>query len=488
VTGVGSGGSRRSERVSGGRSAVIGAALLIVLSAGTPAAAARPNALSARALVSALAARGVILSAVTVTGRFDLRPLLVVRHPFVCHRCRFTGPVLADDVSFQRTIDLSGSDFERDVWMRRVTFAGIALFGPSGVGEVGASFGGGLNFSLATFRDLASFEYATIGGPADFSLARFRGDAVFASAEFDRVASFERASFAKPADFRSSDFQGGASFERADFARRAVFANSMYGSWADFADVTLEGAGDFIGAVFGGTGQGFATSFERLLAGGNVDFGGGEFDGRTSFKDVLARGALSFGDVTMPPTPHLLNFDSASAPAFSMDVEESLSAVRLADREHVLGLIEEGAKARGDLRVANDAHYELEVLRSRRYRWPRRTLDVVAYRTIAGYFVRPLHPLGFLLALAALVAFGRTIAGTTRPPRKWLRAAHFAVRRLLLEFLDAIALVGSRRESDGTPADRRRIEAVIYRLLAACALIGLANSNPTLRQMFHALL
>ena len=457
---------------------VAGAFVLFVVTAGAMPASARPRTLKAAALVSSLKTRGLVLSDVVVTGRLDLRPLLEVRRPFVCHRCVFTGRVLAADVVFRRTVDVSGSRFERGLSMPRAVFEEMALFG--------AEFDRPVDFSLATFDDLASFEDASFGRSAAFSLTRFRGGAVFADAELDGSAQFVRTSFTRPADFRDADFEGPATFERADFADRSAFANATFAAAADFQDVTLEGTADFVGAVFGGVGPGYPTSFERLVAAGDVDFDSAEFDGRASFKNVLGRTALSLRSLTLSRN-YLLNFDSASALEFSMDVDQSLAAVRPADREHVLGLIEDGAKRTGDLTVANEAHYELEVLRSRRYRWPRRVLDVVAYRTVAGYLVRPLQPLGFLLGLAAVVALVRAAAHAARPLRMSIRRAHRGVPRVLHEFLDALALIGPRRAED-TATDVRRIEAAVYRVLLACALIGLANSNPTLRQMFDALL
>jgi hypothetical protein len=51
-----------------------------------------------------------------------------------------------------------------------------------------------------------------------------------------------------------------------------------------------------------------------------------------------------------------------------------------------------------------------------------------------------------------------------------------------------LALVGRRRsDRDGSESSGRRLEIVAYRLLVVCALLGLANSNPTLRQMVDAL-
>jgi hypothetical protein len=91
-----------------------------------------------------------------------------------------------------------------------------------------------------------------------------------------------------------------------------------------------------------------------------------------------------------------------------------------------------------------------------------------------------------LLALLAL-AVAMTLWRHLRASRGVLpRRAQLA--RLPGQLLDTLALVG-RRRSDGESGDssRRRLEILAYRLLVVCALLGLANSNPTLRQMVDAL-
>jgi hypothetical protein len=50
-------------------------------------------------------------------------------------------------------------------------------------------------------------------------------------------------------------------------------------------------------------------------------------------------------------------------------------------------------------------------------------------------------------------------------------------------YLDTLALVGRSK----TASEGWRLEVLAYRILLVCALVGLANSNPTLRQMIDAL-
>jgi hypothetical protein len=167
-----------------------------------------------------------------------------------------------------------------------------------------------------------------------------------------------------------------------------------------------------------------------------------------------------------------------------MDVSDAQALVQATDRERVLRLIETGAKGRGDLGVANDARFSLEVLKSRDEPWPRRLLNVVFYRLIAGYFVRPLHPIVALLTLVAIVSLLRVLTSGGLPTSS-LRRLSVGTRRVGHEFLEGLA----RILPGGDAGDRgsRRVEAFAYRVLVVCALIGLANSNPTLREMFDAL-
>jgi hypothetical protein len=52
------------------------------------------------------------------------------------------------------------------------------------------------------------------------------------------------------------------------------------------------------------------------------------------------------------------------------------------------------------------------------------------------------------------------------------------------EVLDTLAYIAP---GHGEAAIGRRFESTVYRVLVVCALFGLANSNPTLRQMLDAL-
>lgn len=191
--------------------------------------------------------------------------------------------------------------------------------------------------------------------------------------------------------------------------------------------------------------------------------------------------------------------DGASVGELVMAVEDA--AANVSDEPRLaLERVEAGAKARGDLGLANEAHYRLRVLKSNDYSWLWHVLDVVFNRWIAGYLVRPLRPLLTLLALALGVFLLRSAWRGLRDDRSRRptergrvirRPVGEAIARGGNELLDTLAAVWPRKpspESSDWARLGRRVEGLAYRILIVCVLLGLANSNPTLRQMLDALL
>ena len=80
----------------------------------------------------------------------------------------------------------------------------------------------------------------------------------------------------------------------------------------------------------------------------------------------------------------------------------------------VLQMIEDDAKSRNDLTVANKAHFLHLELASRHLRGLPRLWDVVVYRWVFGYLVRPLYPLLWLVGLVVVVSAWRKVS-------TWLR-------------------------------------------------------------------
>ena len=354
-------------------------------------------------------------------------------------------------------------------------------------------------FSLARFASLADFEKTYFPKTVDFRLARFEGDAFFSQGEAG-AATFTRATFRGSGDFSNFTFDSSVTFAGAEFDGPADFRVATFTGAATFDSARFARGATFLAATFP---QGAAIdSFNGVESEGNLNFASATFARKADFEYMIVRGTLSFEDAVLSDAKWLF-FRYASVGAFVMSVDSALVAVKHDanpdERPQVLGLIEATAKTRGDLVKANDAHYAQQVLKSADYSPPRRLLDLVFYRTIAGYFVRPLHPLLAILCLAALVTalrmarlHARTSRQEAQPRKTVLHGAHAAVRRALellrrfgMALLETLVLIPP---GGGRAAERqsRQIEVWTYRILFACALIGFANSNPTLRQMLDA--
>jgi uncharacterized protein YjbI with pentapeptide repeats len=492
--------------------------------------------------------KSVVSRSLMVTGRLAFGSLDTVRVPFKCIDCDFLGYVDASDVVFDRIVDLSGATFERGASFEGATFEGPALFANE------AEFNGPAKFRLAVFDDVAAFDGATIDGRADFSLSRFESqasfvatmfkrDAGFAAAaldgrtlfhgtNFERHADFTRTSFG-PADFRNSTFAVAIPyFDDATFRGATNFSIAHFGYGVSFAGTQFTKGAAFVASQFCGTGNDSAAYFDGATAGGDVDFS------YASFTMIGPQPCTNRVAHPLPPSeasepPQVVSFDefasrgavTLSTTSFGRGHPISMNRIKVKDlrmpiaqtarvdegegpnrteprRRQVLRVIEAGAKARGDLVTANKATYELHVLASRGYPCVPRLLDLVFYRWIGGYFVRPLHPLAALVALAILFSIVR-IGFALRRSRRVVRRSRWShdrrrwrrlrgvvpwLDRFLHEFFDALGRVGLRR---GSTTDEKalapRLEAMVYRLLIVCTIIGLANSNPTLRQFVDAL-
>jgi uncharacterized protein YjbI with pentapeptide repeats len=502
----------------------------------------------------------VVFKSLTVTGRLAFGSLDTVRAPFKCIECRFLDRVDASDVIFGRIVDLSGSEFKRGASFQGATFQGPALFanvprpaafhGPAtfrlAVFEDLAAFdhatiAGRTDFSRSRFESQASFVGTTFRRNVAFTAAVLSGAALFNKAIFDRHADFERTLFG-PTDFRDATFAALAvpDFRDATFRGPANFSIAHFGLGASFVGAQFTKSAAFVATGFCGAGPNLAAYFDGVTAGGDLDFSYASFTmagpgpcliclspppspehrcptphrTRTeeekeppqvaSFDDLVSRGTVTLSTASFAPG-HPVSMNKIKVKDLRMPIAQTARvdeggepARTKPQRRQVLRVIEAGAKARGDLVTANDATYELHVLSSRGYSRGRRLVDLVFYRWIAGYLVRPLRPLVALVIIAIVVSLVRTVLACARPrsegDRRRLRflpsprSVFHGLDRFLHEFFDALGRGGPRRGSD---SDERalapRLEAVVYRLLLACAIIGLANSNPTLRQLVDAL-
>jgi uncharacterized protein YjbI with pentapeptide repeats len=442
--------------------------------------------------------------------RFDPR----VKHRLTCQRCRFDGDVDLSGSEVAGTVQLAGATFMRNLLGAGATFGGIVdLRGSHVVGQVdmseahfkgpvlasaGATFDGAVDFSLATFSNLVSFKTATFNRAARFGLAWFGGDAVFAGGTSAGGAVFARASFQGSTDFHAFTFdKSPITFEGAFFKGHSDFSDVCFAQ-VSFNRARFGDGATFAAATFAKVPPSVRPdTFGDVESDGDLNFSFAEIHTPIDFETSDIKGTLSFGDVTAD-IDQGLHFLHVTAGAFEMSVGLALAAVNSEDQRSVLALIESSAKARGDLGTANDAHYARQVLKSQGYWLPWHVLDFVFYRTFAGYLVRPSNPLLTLLALAASMALYRAARAAGRVGRLARVAARTAAG-LPRSFVQTLSLIVPARwlarkggeEAASIAADRSgaflQMEAFAYRVLFACTLIGLANSNPTLRQMFDAI-
>jgi Pentapeptide repeats (9 copies) len=486
----------------------VGLSLAIVLPAADGAAAPSTATLETADIVSRLRGDEPLRLEGARIRNLDLRTLQVVRPLFQCRDCRIVGSLVAADVRFEHAVDLSGIKVGGTTDFHGATFAAPVLFGAEFARASGATFSGDVDFSLATFDDLVSFNGANFQHGATFALTRFRSDTVFANTTFDRRASFtaavfggatrfdqadftdgaelDRASFRGRADLRRSEYGGAASFAEADFAHGADFSESTFDRPATFTRARFAEGASFAGVRFSGEKSPDAATFERVVSRGRLNFTDATFGRDVDFRDVTAD-AVSFDHASIPSRASLfMRSLAADDLVLSVDATDRVDA---GSREPIVDLIESSAKTRGDIGLANDAHYRLQMLASRDDSLPQRIADTIFYRGIAGYFVRPLRPVLVLLVLAVAFAvwrqleWGRGVAGRSA----WRRPSLPEAERVPMRVFDSLASIG-RGGADAGASAARRLEILTYRVLIVCALIGLANSNPTLRQMFDALL
>ena len=508
--------------------------------------AAEPGRMTSTELVGSLGSgEALVLERTRVTGDVDLTELHTVNNLFVCSDCTVVGDLRASNVVFRGPLDLSGLHVTGDVDLRGAIFAQAALFGsPRGNPT---KVDGDADFSLVTFYELADFERVTFKRSADFPLAQFRADGIFTEAVFQgqavfqaaifenearfgggaskrafhRGTTFERASFRGNADFRQRKFMRSITFAGADFLGRADFGQTTFEREATFDRVVFAEGSSFTSTDFNGDRSDLSASFERATARGKIDFEDADFWTDAVFRNLGAP-AVSFKDADFHgSTIPVMTGISTGDLLFPLD---DVSRLNTEDRKPVLELVESSAKARGDLGLANDARFRLQVLASGGYWWGWRVLDFTLYRGVAGYFVRPRRPLLVLLALALAMTLYRELRrsnpgehastptertastpaeGDGATPAEGAGAtsaeSHVRADRLIRrplsgfwsfvgELLDTLAPIIPGKSDAAAASTGRRLEVLVYRVLVVCALLGFANSNPTLRQMFDALL
>lgn len=495
------------------------------LSVGAPAMAVQEHTdtVSPAEFVDSVAREGLDTSNVIVEGDVDLGDTRRVERLVRCRACTIRGDLRAPDVTFDRVVDLSGVRVHGDLDLHGATFNDVMTLGGGSTRPTRIT--GTTDLSLATFNGLAaldrvefggpvyassitaasscSFARAQFDGPVTFQHAHVRGAMIVSDASFARPASFELASFGDATLFRDSSFVDDVSFASASFTSRVDFSSAEFDGLADFDDVVLEGPGIFR-SIKASERFSMRQSFAQSL-----DFRGAAFVSGANFGGVSTDGVLSLEKASVIPGAGLA-MGSMSPGALRIDVDLVQQIAGPSVRVDAFRRLEATAEADGNLALANDARYALlSTERESRYgfgRW----FDSVVYRGVAGYLVRPRHPLlvlTLLIVVAGVIrAWGRgdrplhvwspgRLAegrrGHRHPSRQALVAAGHAVFIGTHEALRRAVRIRRLRGSDEPESPTVRsvllgLESVVYLLLIATIVLALSNSSATLREVIDA--
>lgn len=351
---------------------------------------------------TAAAGKPVALQGAVVTGDVDLTSAGSV---FACRQCRFTGQVRAANVIFSRLVDLTSSIFE------------------GGFVTTGAEFKGDLVLEGARFAGPATFARAVVAGSATFSDARFHGDAIFSGTSFGSRADFVKSRFDAPAAFPGASFGGPFSFSLASFGDRANFSGAV-----------AREAGNFRFTRFLGTDPDMAVAFDDVIAQAPLDFTGVQFSGGAGFTNLTSSSSVTMKDLRFDHQGKLF-MDQLAVRDLAMAVGAVSSIRGLPVQKQVLQLIETSAQSRGNLGTANDARFQLLTLSNLELDGLRRVLDSVFYRDIAGYLVRPSHPLAAFALLLVVGGLVRSLPRQWEITRSWWQRRPDIPRRGFIKFL-----------------------------------------------------
>jgi Pentapeptide repeats (9 copies) len=453
-----------------------------------------------------------------IRGRLDLRNVGVVRAGFECRRCQFEGGIIASQVVFQRAIDISGSYIVGPLNLARATFLGPLQFGREirrpavwGVADfTGASFADLVDAREITFRKRARFELARFREDALFVNADFRRDSNFAGVSFEGRTRFDYSHFRGETLFSRSFFNGDADFRFSDFDDECYVNDSEFRGRASFAHVNFYGFTTFELTRFGQDATFTFANFRRGPTGGplvplalalrgvvaqqTLDLESATFSRSVDANDIVAR-TLNLDLVHFGPGAYLF-LDNRTVHELRLSLDAADREPDDGVRQELLALIEDSAKRRDDLSLANDAHYRLQKLRAKDHDLVRRAADAIFYRTIAGYFVRPLRPLLSLVLAIVLFATWRSVRRSQRTERRPVFAVatrSFVVpqsrrssrfRKWSRRFEDEIArgVVAAVRWRSRRPPELSGLEITIYRLLLICIVLSF-STDPQFREL-----
>ncbi len=469
-----------------------------------------------------------------------------VRFPLRCLFCIFRGSIGGRDVTFDHTVELSGSVVEGSLNFVGTHFEGGLFLRPALKPPTTqavdvqvtdrlrfdeATFDGDVDLSGALVGDLAIFDHADFRSDASFSTATFLGDVHFYATRFDGDVSFFGIPSSRPAPgivpcqatsgifwkqavFIDASFKGSADFRGRCFDQDLQFDRVRLTGSLDMSGGTVRGAFDLTGAQLGRQSSfqrvrvSGSSWFDGVSAGGPVDLGSASFG-----RHVSMIGFSSAGGLNLTGT-HLVSFSpcGVAAPGVQIGLVEFKTDGRHLfcgpdDRVGFMTLVETQARAVGDLRLANEARYELLVQATHKDHGVAVVWDFI-YRWFFGFLVKPLRPLMslvFVLLLGVIARFSfRRSGAASRRGFRWpggVSGEPSAQRESRWRTLDGAiddtwrgaARLRGDRSSSARPAGLAakwagRLERTLALLLMTVFVMCVANYNATLHdfiQSFH---
>jgi uncharacterized protein YjbI with pentapeptide repeats len=411
---------------------------------------------------------------------------------------RFRDDVNFDGARFQGAADFGGGHFHQMASFTEASFQGYAGFrstqfdGRALFREV--DFGAEADFATATFNWIAFFIEARFRYPkgetgqeipkrgANFLFTRFKGDALFNRAYFESIALFTGASFHGPAHFSETTFEneawfiGGATFDNHVTFKAAKFLKERPDAGADhpqrppvlfsgvmFAGDAIFSAAEFHQVTFAEVWPAADLGKDTIFR-GSVDFRRTKFE-RLDLSRVTFHSGVDFSGADLGATVNVTNIDiergslrmrwdqlldEKKTPKFVWHeaFEEGHStlpdqhAMARRDFFNFLTALEKNFRQREQFDDAAEVRYLLEDLRSFEGNPWERLLDLLIWKGIYGYGVKPRHQLW--ASLLFIIGFAFLYV---RPNA--LRSDQTHERRLSLRITDIPVDWAREREGSG---------------------------------------
>lgn len=243
-----------------------------------------------------------IINAV-IDGPFILKNLNVEVEVKI-QQTKIRGPIDFSYAIFKKVLNFNNSIFEtnatflavtveKDIFLDKVTFLGIATFSDISVLGVfyssSTKFKNDAKFSGSVFEKKVKFNGSVFEYKADFGSVRIGGNADFNRAVFKQQVFFKRTLIEGSAFFKTAIFEGRANFGNAKIGDNAEFTGAVFKEQAFFNRVQIKGTAFFNPSVFMGD-----ADFISARIGSQAIFNGTKFMQKAVFGNALIEESANF--------------------------------------------------------------------------------------------------------------------------------------------------------------------------------------------------